>query len=150
MRSRKRWLIIITALALSILWATWIRDRPPAPQPVTSPPTDTVSSQGLKESKKSSSQSTAEYDFSPIQTEIRKHRLQLASCFLRGSNVASKEYRMTLKWEPQGLLKTVRLAPNAEEAVTNCIAELARKWPTKAHPALQPFSYSVTLIPSGL
>ena len=92
----------------------------------------------------------AGYDFAPVRNQIRSHRLQLAACLMRNPDSSARRIRMTLQWEAQGSLKSVSLSPDAGPAVRECMVGLARLWPFEPHPALQPFSYSVVLAPSGL
>jgi len=89
------------------------------------------------------------YDFSSLNGQIQSHRLQLAACLMRNPTYAARRIRMTLQWEPQGLLRKVLLSPDAGSSVQSCVADLARAWPLKVHPGFESFSYSVVLAPSG-
>lgn len=91
----------------------------------------------------------ASYDFTPIRREIRRRRLELAGCLMRNPEYSSQRLQLMMRWEPQGKLQSVRVVPDPGVNVSDCVAEIARQLPAKPHPALQPFAYSIALLPTG-
>lgn len=150
MRSRARKIAFGLALMGLVLWAIGIRDAARIPQSAPTPPQTRELQPEKKSARKARSSSNVPYDFSPIQAKLKTHRLQLAACLLRNPKAHARQYRLTLNWEPLGLLRQARLDPDAGNAVEGCIRDLARTWRIRPHPALQPFSYSALLIPGGI
>ncbi len=137
---------VVAVLSVGLIfWATLIHDPlPPSPVPALS--LRAFKSEVGVPIRKSSE----DYDFSMIQRHIREHRIELAGCLMRNPNFKAHKIHMALYWEAQGLLQRIDLKPSPGDEVVQCITELARKWPAKAHPALQPFFFKMTLIPGGL
>ena len=132
---------------LPLFWVTITSDSPPLQSPTNqvNAPVGTLVNPELIRAKQS-----VQYDFKPIQTAIRLHRLQLAACFMSSPHVSTGSIQLTLNWEPLGLLHHVKLVPDPGEETIQCVASLVRTWQLKPHPKLQSFSYTVRLVPMGL
>lgn len=98
--------------------------------------------------QKRSAKISGHYSFEWMDQKIQKSRGRIAGCMLRNPNFGSVRSKMTLDWSSTGAIERVKIIPDPGSSVKECITDLVVEWQLPVHPGLQPFSYSVVLVPS--
>jgi hypothetical protein len=138
------------ALLITVLYGLWLGDffepaptpaEPQLPKVIAPPPPGTVSRQPKLSGR---------YPyFAQIESKASLSADALTACFLKSPNANARQVRVKLTWDGGGKFRRLNTLPTVGTDIESCLAKVVAGWELPAHPGLQPFSHTLTLLLGG-